>query len=217
MMRERGIVVHLNTKALAFEGNSRAEVVRLESGKTLVADLFVAATGVKPNVKLLEGSGIAHGWGIQVDEYLRTSAPDIYAAGDVIESPDRLTGEVLVHAIFPNAVAQGQIVGYNLLGYNMAYEGADRMNSLKHLGLPIMAVGQKNGDEVLRSDGGGRRRTLYLQDNRLVGFQLVGDVSPAGIFRTLMNQRCDVQPFKDRLLEPTFGQGMMTWRALKPS
>jgi nitrite reductase (NADH) large subunit len=216
LMHERGIDVRLNTKAIAFEGNGQAVGVRLESGDVLSADLYVAATGVKPNVALLEGSGIAHGWGIQVDEYLRTSVPDVYAAGDVIESPYRLTGEVFVHAIFPNAVAQGQIVGFNLLGYDVAYEGADRMNSLKHLGLPIMAVGQKDGDEVLQSVVGSTRRTLYLQDNRLVGFQLVGDISPAGVFRTLMNQRRDVRPFKDRLLEPTFGQGVMTWLALEP-
>jgi len=216
LMRERNIDVRLSTKAAAFEGNGQVKGVRLESGETLTADLYVAATGVKPNVALLEGSDIEHGWGIQVDEHLRTSVPDVYAAGDVIESPNRLTGEVFVHAIFPNAVEQGQVVGFNLLGYDVAYEGANSMNSLKHLGLPVMAVGQKDGDEVLRSAVGGMRRTLYLQDNRLVGFQLVGDVSPAGVFRTLMNQRRDVTLFKEQLLEPAFGQGIMTWMALEP-
>ena len=217
IMRERGVDVRLNTKATAFVGDGRAEGVRLESGETLQADLFIAATGVRPTVDFLEGSGVAVRWGITVDEYLRTTAPDIYAAGDVVEARDRLTGEAYVHAIFPNAVAQGQTVGLNLLGYEVPYEGADRMNSLKHLGLPIMAVGLKEGDEVLQMRRDGVIRTLYLKEKRLVGFQLVGDVRAAGVLRTLMNRGEDLSRYRDRLLEPGFGQGMVVWSAMTPA
>jgi nitrite reductase (NADH) large subunit len=208
-MRARGIDVRLNATAAAFTGDGRASGVTLESGETLSGDVFVAATGVKPNLAFLEGSGIAHEWGITVDDHLRTSAPDVYAAGDVAETTDRLTGETFVHAIFPNAVAQGQVVGLNLLGYDVPYEGADRMNSLKHLGLPIMAIGLKEGDEVLHARHGSMLRTLYLKDSRLVGCQLVGDIGAAGVLRALIIQGRDVRPFKDRLLEPTFGQGTL--------
>lgn len=216
MMQERGVDVRLNSEATAFTGNGQADGVMLESGETLSGDLFVAATGVKPNLALLAGSGIEHEWGITVDDHLRTSAPDVYAAGDAIEAPDRLTGESYVHAIFPNAVAQGQIVGLNLLGYDVPYEGADRMNSLKHLGLPIVAVGLKEGDEVLHYECGNKLRTLYLQDNRLVGFQLAGDIRAAGVLRALVIQGQDVQPIKDQLLEPVFGQGVISWTAATP-
>jgi NAD(P)H-nitrite reductase large subunit len=53
-------------------------------------------------------------------------------------------------------------------------------------------------------------RTVYLEDNRLVGFQLVGDISAVGILRALLLQEKDVPPFKDRLLDPAFGQGMLS-------
>lgn len=214
-MRERGIDVQLNTKASAFLGEPQADAVELESGKTLSADLLVAATGVKPNIEFLENSGARTGWGVLVDELLRTNLPDVYAAGDVAETFDRLTGEQYVHAIFPNAVEQAKIVAHNLLGENLAYDGAESMNSLKHLGLTLMAVGQMVGEE-LRVQEGNSLRKLYLQDDRIVGFRLTGDLSAAGIYRTLMNKRVNVSLFKHRLLKPGFGMGTIEGLALSP-
>jgi NAD(P)H-nitrite reductase large subunit len=210
MLQERGIKVRRgdDADAVAFVGDPRAEAVRMRSGDAVSADLLVAATGLRPNVEFLEGSGIETGWGVLVDDHLCTNVPDIYAAGDVAETFDRLTGERYVHAIFPNAVAQAKIVAYNLLGWDMAYEGADNMNSLKHLGLPLMAVGQMEGEE-LRLRRGGLLRKIYLQDDRIVGFRLTGDVSAAGIYRSLMNRQADVGPFKHRLLERGFGMGVL--------
>jgi len=216
VMRERGVDVRLHTEAVAFLGEPRAEAVELGSGETLLADLLVAATGVKPNVEFLEGSGVETQWGVLVDDHLRTNVPDVYAAGDVAETMDRITGERYVHAIFPNAVAQGRIVAHNLLGWDVPYEGADSMNSLKHLGLPIIAVGGMEGEELrMRRDG--TLRKLYLQDGRIVGFRLAGDISAAGIYRTLMNKRVDVGPFRHRLLEPAFGMGYVEGLALSPA
>jgi NAD(P)H-nitrite reductase large subunit len=216
LMLKRGVDVRLNTKAESFLGNGEAKAVLLASGETLEADILIAATGVKPNLELLEGSGIDHHWGIQVDQNLRTNARDIYAAGDAIEVPDRLTGETSVHAIFPNAVEQGRVVGLNLVGYDIRYEGGERMNSLKHLGLPIMVVGLKDGDEVLQDKRHGNLRTIYLKENRLVGFQLAGDIRAAGILRTLIIQGSDIRPLKHRLLDPSFGQGTIIWQAIAP-
>lgn len=215
IMCERGVDVRLNTKAVAFVGDDQATGVLLESGEMIEGDLFIAATGVKPNLSILEDSGIAYGWGVGVDDHLQTSVADVYAAGDVVESPDRLTGEIYVHAIFPNAVEQGRVVGLNLAGFDVPYEGAERMNSLKHLGLPIMAVGLKDGDEILRSQDHEALRTLYLRDDRLVGFQMAGDISAAGIFRSLINQARDIRPLKDHLLDPAFCEGQLAWHAIK--
>jgi NAD(P)H-nitrite reductase large subunit len=192
--------------AVAFLGEPRARAVEMRSGAELSADLLVAATGLRPNIEFLQGSGIEINWGVLVDDTQRTNFADIYAAGDVAETRDRLTGERYVHAIFPNAVEQGRVVAHNLLGWEVAYEGADNMNSLKHLGLPVMAVGQMEGEE-LRLRQNGTLRKIFVQDGRIVGFRLVGDVSLAGIYRSLMNRREDVTAFKHRLLEPGFGMG----------
>ena len=121
-----------------------------------------------------------------------------------------------MHAIFPNAVAQGRIVAYNLLGQDTVYEGADNMNSLKHLGLPVMAVGLMEGEELrVRRDGSLRK--VFLQDDRIVGFRLTGDVSSAGIYLSLMNRGQDVGEFKTRLLEPGFGMGYLAQMAENPA
>jgi NADPH-dependent 2,4-dienoyl-CoA reductase/sulfur reductase-like enzyme len=212
-MRQRGVIVHLNTKVQAFVGEGRAEAILLESGEIVRADILIAATGVRPNLDFLEeeGGGIARRWGITVDDRLRTSAPGVYAAGDAVEAPDRLTGETYVHAIFPNAVEQGRVVGLNLAGFDVRYEGAERMNSLKHLGLPILAAGIKEGDEVLHGRVDGGWRTLYLHQERLVGYQLVGDVRAAGALRALLTRQEPLGKLKDRLLDYSFGQGSLVW------
>lgn len=215
-MRQRGIQVELNSKAVAFTGEKQVDGVQLESGEILQADFAVAASGVQPNLQCLVGSGINYGWGITVDRYLRTNFEHIYAAGDVIEVPDKLTGEIFVHAIFPNAVEQGNIVGLNLLGHEVQYEGADRMNSLKHLELPIMAAGLKSGDDVLQTRHNGDLRTVYLLEDRIVGFQIVGDTKSAGVLRALMNRRENVKKYKDQLLDPAFGIGTTNWWAMTP-
>jgi nitrite reductase (NADH) large subunit len=214
VLRERGVDARLNTKAIAFDGDEGVMGVELEGGGALRADIYIAATGVKPNIELLDGSGVDVKWGVVVDERMRTNLPDVYAAGDVAEAHDRLTGERFVHAIFPNAVEQGRIVGHNLAGIDTVYGGADSMNSLKHLGVAILAVGMKEGDEVLQRRYDGSLRTIYLQDDRIVGFQLVGEVHPAGVLRTLMNRKQDVRQLKDRLLDRTFGEGTTAWSAL---
>ena len=90
------------------------------------------------------------------------------------------------------------------------------MNCLKHLGLPIMAVGLKVGDEMLQAKHNGSLRTIYLKDNRLAGYQLVGDIRAAGILHALMIQGSDVRSLKPHLLDPNFGQGMLVWQAIAP-
>jgi nitrite reductase (NADH) large subunit len=209
-----GVRLRLNTKAVAFVGNGRAEGVTLEDGEIVKSDVLIAATGVRPTTDWLEGSGLEVNWGIHVEEHMRTSLPDVFAAGDVVAGTDRLTGERFVNAIFPNAVAQGIVVGLNLAGHTVVAEGTDRMNSLKHLGVPVVAAGLKEGDEVLHQQRGGGMRLLFLKDHRLVGFQIVGDVSPAGVLRSLMNRRQDIRALKDKLLDPAFGEGKVVWGAI---
>jgi len=212
----RGVAVRLNLEARAFVGEREARGVRVASGEVLTADLYIAATGVKPNIGFLEGSGIEMGWGVPVDDHLRTSVPGVYAAGDVAEAPDRLTGERYVHAIFPNAVAQGRVVAHNVLGRDTLYEGAEIMNSLGHVGLPVMAVGSMVGAEELRWRRGDTLRKIFLDDGRIVGFRLTGDIGAAGVYRSLMLRRVDVGRYAGRLLAPGFGVGSSVWSAIAP-
>jgi len=208
-MKRRGVDVRLETRAARFNGRVKVTNLELESEERLRADVYVAATGVKPNLEFLEGSEIDIGWGIRVDDHLRSNVPDVFAAGDVAETKDRMTGDRYVHAIFPNAVAQGEIVAWNMLGYDAVYEGAERMNSLKHLGIPVMAVGESKGEEVLYWRRGDTLRKIFLTDGRIVGFRLAGDIQTAGVYRSLMLRGEDVSRFREELLDPQFGIGQL--------
>ena len=218
MLHSRGIRIFQGEEADAtsFLGEERAEAVQLRSGKQLTADLFVAATGLKPNIEFLTGSGIETNWGIIVDDYLRTNFPDIHAVGDVAEVAGRHgEGGRNVYPNYPNAVEQGQTVAYNLLGWSVAYQGAESMNSLKHLGLPIMAVGTMEGEE-LRVCSDGKLRKLWISDGRLVGFRLAGDISCAGLYLNLMRRSVDISAIKEVLLDPNFGVAYLAGMALAP-
>jgi len=204
-VRARGVEVRLNTRAEAFVGERKVTGVKLDSGEELDADAYIAATGVKPAIEWLQGSGVGTSWGVIVDDLQRTNIADIYAAGDVAETKDRMTGERFVHAIFPNAVAQARVVANGLLGFEVPYEGAESMNSLKHLGVEVMAVGAQSGQEELRSRKNGTLRKVFLTDGRIVGFRLVGEIRGAGVLRSLMLRGVDVRPFRDRLLDPRPG------------
>jgi NADPH-dependent 2,4-dienoyl-CoA reductase/sulfur reductase-like enzyme len=205
-MTARGVELRLGVEAIGFvESGGRAAGVRMADGELVTADLYVAATGVKPNVSFLAGSGVAHGWGITVDDHLRTTAPGIWAAGDVVEAPDRATGKAYVHAIFPNAVDQARVVAANMLGGDVTYAGAESMNSLKHLGLPIMAVGAMEGAEVLRWREGDVLRKVFLDDGRVVGFRFTGEISGGGLLRSFLLRGEDVRRFGRRLVMPGFG------------
>lgn len=201
----RGIELRLDTRALAFVGKTRVEHLVLEPDEVLHADIYVAATGVKPNLELLEGAGVDAKWGVIVDDHLRTNVPGIYAAGDVAETHDRLTGERYVHAIFPNAVEQGRVVALNLLGQDTRYEGSESMNSLKHVGLPVIAVGAQSGEEELRFRDGNALRKVFLSNDRIVGFRLAGDISSSGVYRSLMLKRAPVAAYRRHLVQPGFG------------
>jgi len=120
-----------------------------------------------------------------------------------------------VHAIFPNAVAQAPLAAANLLGAGLRYDGAEAMNSLKHLGIPIVSIGSiDEPDEILRWEDGAHMRAVYLRDDRIVGAQLVGDIGAAGVYRQLMLRRQPVGRFGTRLVEPGFGTADLTFDAV---
>ena len=90
------------------------------------------------------------------------------------------------------------------------------MNSLKHLGVPIVAMGTiDEPDEVLRFQHGGDLRSVYLRDDHVVGAQLAGDIRAAGVYRSLMMRRTPVSHFGQRLVEPGFGMADIVSDALQ--
>ncbi|MGE0133913.1 MAG: NAD(P)/FAD-dependent oxidoreductase [Dehalococcoidia bacterium] len=112
----RGVALARQEHVARVVGDERVQAVELESGRSLQADLVVAGIGVVPVVDPLEGSGIALDDGVVVDEYLESSVPGIFAAGDVANYRDLLFGTRRRLEHWDNAVEQGKHVGRALLG-----------------------------------------------------------------------------------------------------
>jgi len=124
--RHEGVTLHLGTAAAAFHDAGGAVVTELQNGTRITADLVIFSAGVKPDVALAKAAGLELGprGGLKVDEYLRTSDPDIYAAGDAVETPHRaLSGSWLIPLAGP-ANRQGRLVGDNLAGRALAWKGS---------------------------------------------------------------------------------------------
>ncbi|MDQ0739857.1 3-phenylpropionate/trans-cinnamate dioxygenase ferredoxin reductase subunit [Pseudomonas sp. W4I3] len=114
--REQGVDVRLNVAVECIHADS----VQLVDGQTLPCDLVVVGIGMQPNVELAAAAGLEVGQGIRVDEYLRTSAANIYAAGDVCEF--RLGGVYQRQETWRNAEAQGRHAALNLLGRALPFD-----------------------------------------------------------------------------------------------
>ncbi len=200
IVRGMGIELLLEHKGELLRGGETAEELVLSNGKVIKGDLFIAATGVKPNISFLEGSGIATRRGIVVNRHLQATFDNVFAGGDAAEVPDLVTGTVYPHAIYPVAVEHGKIIGLNILGCRVECEGSVNENSLYHFHLPIItegaAIADGAADEEIVYQRNGVLRKIGLKDGRILRFELIRDRKSAGLLRSLMVQRRDVSRIK---------------------
>ena len=141
---EKGVSLYLEEGVTRFRRTEEGITVFLKSGKTIPADMVLLSIGVRPTTALAQQAGLELGetGGIRVDEYLETSAKDIYAVGDAIEYPHPLTGKPWLNYLANPANRQGRIVADNMaLGNTTSYEGAIGTSIAKVFDMTVASTG----------------------------------------------------------------------------
>lgn len=168
--QSKGVAVHLNALIESVQGVGSVQSVTLVGGQTLICDALLVGIGMQPNLHLASEAGLETGSGIKVDRYLQTSAPDIYAAGDVCEFQD-LLGQFQRQETWRNAETQGRLAALNMLGQQQAFTTTPGFWS-DHYEFGLQTVGAMPRDATLieRPVKGGGFLLLYLdQSGHVVG------------------------------------------------
>lgn len=212
LLHDAGIkVITKSTIENIHSENGRVSAVTLRGGRRVPCQMLVFGIGVRPNAQLAKDAGIVVNRGIVVDEYMRTSAPDIYAAGDVAEAYDLVVDMNRTVAIWPNAYRQGAIAGAHMVGVQRPDQGGIAMNTVEVCGVPAMSIGNAtapaDGHEVLveLNERQNTYKRLVLKDGRLVGAILVGRINRAGIYTGLIRHKLDVRDYRKSLMSEQFG------------
>jgi NADPH-dependent 2,4-dienoyl-CoA reductase/sulfur reductase-like enzyme/nitrite reductase/ring-hydroxylating ferredoxin subunit len=179
---EHGVAFHLGETATALDGAT----VRLQGGATLAADLVVIGVGVQPRIELAERAGLKIDRGVAVNECLETSAPGIFAAGDIARWPDPHVNENLRIEHWVVAERQGQTAARNMLGERQRFADVPFFWS-QHYDVPINYVGHAERWDELQIEGDIKGRDClarYRRDGKLLAV--------ASIYRDLDNLKEEV-------------------------
>ena len=206
-----GLTVKVGVSVTGFEGNGRVARAVLDNGEPLPCDLVIIGKGVRPSLDFIPRDRIDVDLGIVVDDFLQSSVPGIYAAGDAAESIDIARQVRWVNAIWPEAAAQGRVAGQNMAGRRVRYPGSLSRNVMRVYDLDVMTVGYANPgkEEGFRqiSTGGenqGYYRSLVFRDDILVGAVLINRIEQGGVLRALIENRIPVRVPANILMSPGF-------------
>jgi NAD(P)H-nitrite reductase large subunit len=224
-LQEDGVTLHYHSELIEVTGrNRRVSGVRLLNGKTLQCEVVAYAIGIRPRVELAKQAGLAIDRGILVNEYLQTNDPDIFAAGDVAQAYDPMTGRSILDSLWNPAREQGYVAGLNMAGKRTAYIKSPPFNVTRLAGLTTTIIGtvgrgrdsDRTGiargdsetwrelpDSAMTQSGFDVNRVrLMLGDKTVLGAIVMGDQKLSLPLETIITERVDISPIRERLLAP---------------
>jgi NAD(P)H-nitrite reductase large subunit len=224
-LEEEGVTLHHHAELVEITGkNGRVTGIRLEDGRTLKCDVLAYAIGIRPCMELAQGIGLTLDRGILVNEHLQTNAPDVYAAGDVAQAYDPLSGRSVLDSLWNPAREQGHVAGLNMAGRKSAYLKSAPFNVTRLAGLTTTIIGTvgngrdedvfgiARGDSetwrdlpdaiVAQSGFDVNHMRLLIGDKVLIGALLMGDQTLSWPLQKMVAGGADISSIRGKLLAP---------------
>jgi NAD(P)H-nitrite reductase large subunit len=200
---KKGVRVFTGTRVEAIDAGTPMSV-RLSNGQRVTADLVISATGVKPTIEFLQGSGITCLQGVVAGDRMQTNVPGVYTAGDCAEAFDKVSGKTIVSAIQPNAAEQARVAALNMAGMDATLPGVTQINVLDTLGLVSASFGDwqgvPGGEQVELTDrDAGRHLSLQFKGDVMIGCNSIGWTDHVGVLRGLVEGQVKLGAWKDEL------------------
>jgi nitrite reductase (NADH) large subunit len=174
LLAERGFDFRLGVTVQEITGGTGAGQVLLAAGVSLPAGLVIFSAGVRPNLELARSLGLDCDKGVIVDNAMRTSRPEVFAAGDVAE----FNG--VSYGLWPAALQQGRAAGAAMAGEEPGYRGTAPAARLKVAGIDLAAAGEIDADhkyQAVVEESATVYRKFVTEQGRLIGFIMLGDTS----------------------------------------
>lgn len=222
-LAEEGVKLHYHAELQEVVGRNKSVAgVRLKDGSSIKCELVAYAIGIRPRLGLAKQAGLKVERGILVNEYLQTSDPDIYAAGDVAQVYDPATGQAVLDSLWQPARQQGYAAGLNMAGQPTAYVKAVPFNVTRLAGLTTTIIGMvgKGRDEDLVGIARGDSETwrqlpdaisaqtgfevnrlrVLVGERTLLGAVVMGDQKLSFPLEKIITEKMDISPIRERLL-----------------
>lgn len=224
-LQTEGVSLHHHAELVEITGrNGRVNGVCFLDGRSMKCDLVAYAIGIRPCLELVQNTDLALDRGILVNEHLQTNDPDIFAAGDVAQAYDPLSGRSVLDSLWNPARDQGHVAGLNMAGCKTAYLKSPPFNVTRLAGLTttiIGTVGRGRDEDVVgiaRGDSetwrdlpdaivaqGGfdiNHMRLMIGEKTLIGAVLMGDQTLSWPLQKMIAGSADISPIREKLMLP---------------
>jgi nitrite reductase (NADH) large subunit len=224
-LQMEGVELHYHSELAEIIGKkNRVSAIRLADGKTIKCDMLAYAIGIRPCLELVQNTDLKLDRGILADEHLQTNDPDIFAAGDVAQVFDPLSGRAVLDSLWNPARDQGYVAGMNMAGRKTAYLKSPPFNVTRLAGLTttiIGTVGRGRDADVIgiaRGDSETWRdlpdaieaqsgfdinhMRLVIGKKNLIGAIVMGDQKLSWPLQKMIAGGADITPIREKLMVP---------------